>query len=410
MFDSVLLAEQASHVAALDASSLTDAELFDGVVGLEQARARLDAAECAMLAELHSRDATDRHHGLRTKGWLSRNGHASPRTAGTRVSVAVTLRRVLDVTAAALADGRIGFDHAQVMARACNPRIETGFAEMQQMLLELVPVMVFDRWRREVFAIADLLDQDGGHDPSDDVESNRLRMRSTGDNVFFDGQLCGEHGLVTESVIESVTDELWRRYRDDHTATDGAIDIPSRATLRALALVEICRRAAGNPEPDAPSPGAEATLVIPAEQPDITADRYGTRRDPGALACDLRLHPVIVNSLGVPLDMGRQIRLANQAQRRALALRDGGCCFPGCDRPPQHCDAHHIDHWTSDLGRTDVAHMALFCRHHHGVIHRHGWGATIDTHGRTTITTPHGHTLTGQQHGRQRAGPPRAGP
>ncbi|MEZ5321804.1 MAG: HNH endonuclease signature motif containing protein [Microthrixaceae bacterium] len=122
------------------------------------------------------------------------------------------------------------------------------------------------------------------------------------------------------------------------------------------------------------------------------------------------MHPVIVNSLGVPLDMGRQIRLANQAQRRALALRDGGCCFPGCDRPPQHCDAHHIDHWTRDLGRTDVAHMALFCRHHHGVIHRHGSGTTIDTHGRTTITTPHGHTLTGQQHGRLPTDPQRAGP
>ncbi|MEZ5320765.1 MAG: DUF222 domain-containing protein [Microthrixaceae bacterium] len=263
-------------------------------------------------------------------------------------------------------------------------------------------------------AIADLLDQDGGHNPSDDIEANRLRMRSTGDNVFFDGRLHGEHGLIAEHVIESVTDELWRRYRDDHTATDGAVDIPSRATLRALALVEICRRAAANPEPDAPSVGAEATLVIPAEEAEVVADRYGTRRDPGALACDLRLHPVIVNSLGVPLDMGRQIRLANQAQRRALALRDGGCCFPGCDRPPQHCDAHHVDHWTRDLGRTDVAHMALFCRHHHGVIHRHGWGATIDTDGRTTITTPQGHTLTGQQHGRlhgrQRSGPPRDGP
>ncbi|WP_242419678.1 HNH endonuclease signature motif containing protein, partial [Frankia sp. CpI1-P] len=32
--------------------------------------------------------------------------------------------------------------------------------------------------------------------------------------------------------------------------------------------------------------------------------------------------------------------------RRALAARDRGCTFPGCDRPPSWCEAHHVIHWT----------------------------------------------------------------
>ena len=37
---------------------------------------------------------------------------------------------------------------------------------------------------------------------------------------------------------------------------------------------------------------------------------------------------------GQPLDVGREQRLFTARQRIALAARDGGCRWPGCDRPP----------------------------------------------------------------------------
>jgi hypothetical protein len=39
--------------------------------------------------------------------------------------------------------------------------------------------------------------------------------------------------------------------------------------------------------------------------------------------CDPVLHALVVDSLGVPLDLGRSVRFANRDQRRAASVRDG---------------------------------------------------------------------------------------
>lgn len=82
------------------------------------------------------------------------------------------------------------------------------------------------------------------------------------------------------------------------------------------------------------------------------------------------------DNAGQPLNLGRERRLFSRAQRLALAARDGGCRWPGCERPPSWCEAHHIDHWQRDGGRTDVADGILLCRHHHLLAHNNGWEIT----------------------------------
>jgi hypothetical protein len=90
------------------------------------------------------------------------------------------------------------------------------------------------------------------------------------------------------------------------------------------------------------------------------------------------LPPVLGGSPTQPLEVGRASRVVQGAQRTALAVRDGGCVFPGCVRPLAWCEAHHLRHWL-DGGPTDLANLALLCRAHHRAVHEGvgGWSARL---------------------------------
>jgi Domain of unknown function (DUF222)/HNH endonuclease len=118
--------------------------------------------------------------------------------------------------------------------------------------------------------------------------------------------------------------------------------------------------------------------------------RHDTAR---RLACDSSLLPIVLGAASEPLDMGRQRRLVTPAIRRALNVRDGGCRFPGCDRPATWCDAHHLLS-SVDGGPTSVDNMILLCRRHHVLIHEHGWAIHLEyITGIVTATDPHGRPL-----------------
>lgn len=70
-------------------------------------------------------------------------------------------------------------------------------------------------------------------------------------------------------------------------------------------------------------------------------------------------------------------------------MRDDGCVFPGCDRPADWCDAHHINFWAFG-GRTDIDELALLCRQHHTLVHEGRWRIVLTSPGRFHFTTPHG--------------------
>ncbi|MEV5069749.1 DUF222 domain-containing protein [Microbacterium sp. LMI12-1-1.1] len=93
-------------------------------------------------------------------------------------------------------------------------------------------------------------------------------------------------------------------------------------------------------------------------------------------ACSVGTRAVIHDEHGNPLDLGREARLYSPKQRIALAIRDGGCRWTGCDRPASYCEAHHIDHWHRDHGKTDIDRGILLCRFHHMQLHHGGWRIT----------------------------------
>ena len=59
------------------------------------------------------------------------------------------------------------------------------------------------------------------------------------------------------------------------------------------------------------------------------------------LAGNANLIPIVLDGDSRILDHGMGKRLFDRHQRVALGVRDRGCVFPSCNRPPSWCEAHH---------------------------------------------------------------------
>ncbi|MEZ5189995.1 MAG: DUF222 domain-containing protein [Schumannella sp.] len=88
--------------------------------------------------------------------------------------------------------------------------------------------------------------------------------------------------------------------------------------------------------------------------------------------CSAGAVPIMFDRNGQGVDLGRTVRLHTARQRLIIAARDGGCIFPGCDRPPSWCEVHHPETWHRG-GGTSIENGVLLCRHHHLLIHNDGW-------------------------------------
>ncbi len=138
----------------------------------------------------------------------------------------------------------------------------------------------------------------------------------------------------------------------------------------------------------ATDPGQIAGGERPAVRVLVTATALATGRGSGRIegrpdpisletvertVCTAGTVQVVFDANGQAIDVGREQRLFTRRQRIALAARDGGCRWPGCERPPAWTEAHHIRHWKRDRGKTDLENGILLCRHHHVLLHDNHW-------------------------------------
>lgn len=392
------------RAVTVDPSTLDARALREVALEVEAARRALDSVSLRVLAEIDVREVTDTDDGMMTGPWLAHRAGLPAASTRNRVQIAKKLRADLPDADVAMQEGRIGFDHARVLAKAATPRILTEFAKMVAPLIDLVPHMTFTRWQREVLAVAELLDHDGGHRPGDDVTDNKLSISPFLDNtIVLNGQLTGELALTVRDAIRARANKLFKQFKNDAELT-GDLQVPPHRTLMALALVELIREGLARDKNSSTPPQPEISLIINADDPTDVTDSDGVPiGDTGRFSCtcDPVFHPIVMNTKGVVTDLGRSQRFASAAQRRAMAHRDGGCVWPGCDNPASWTDAHHVEHW-EDGGSTDLAKLASLCRYHHGVTHRSGWimGATPDQY--FWWRSPDGTIIHSQRHQRLR--------
>ena len=403
-----LLAKAArSEVAFID-----DDALLEGVRTLEHCRRLLDAAELRALAQLDVNGTCDARFGMRTAAWLAHECDLPAGVAKRRVRCATTLREQLPATAEALAAGEIGFDHADAITRAANPRIVDDIAGLEHELLAPIPHASFERWHAELRGVAEQIDHDGGYDPRRDSDANQLhKHRGANNGLYLRRSFFGALADQVEQAIDDAADDQFHQHHRDHEQTPD-LAIPARSTLQALGLAHLCRL--GRANTTRPT-GAPADVVVLIEHDPFTANRRATNTAGSPLTdqvmaligCDAQFATLTVDNKRAVLDMGRTQRLATPEQRNAARARDRGCVFPGCGAHPNHCDIHHIIAWNSG-GSTDIVNLASLCRHHHGVTHRTGWTMRANPDQTFTWTTPTGHTLHSQR--QQTATGPPGGP
>ena len=114
---------------------------------------------------------------------------------------------------------------------------------------------------------------------------------------------------------------------------------------------------------------------------------------PGGMASYLRtrLAPDVVASVSLPLDVGAVSETIPVHLRRAVAVRDRHCRWPGCEQPVAACQPHHIIPRAMG-GPASLANLLNLCSFHHLIaIHRWGWRIALLPDGTVTVTSPDGH-------------------
>ncbi|MBV9144236.1 MAG: DUF222 domain-containing protein [Pseudonocardiales bacterium] len=372
-----------------------DAGLQDQIRDIEAVSRMLRSVMLETVAELDSRNLAAASGFGSTKRLLVGMLQLSATEAATRVAHAtqLTARRTLSGevlppllpnTAAALAAGQIGVGQVRVIAETMNA-IPTSVGVEQRQAAEADLARYAHSFNpaslgkigRHLLAH---LDQDGPQPPEEPVPApaaGELRFRERRDGrLGFEGFLESEHSAAFRSLIEQLA--------APRPAAEGIPDPRTTVQRNADALLEVCGLARA--AQDCPTTGGEPphlTVTIDWEAlrtglGSATLD-YGTHLSASEArrwACDAKVIPLVLGGASEPLDVGRAMRSVPLSLRRALVARDRGCAFPGCDRPPGLCQAHHCRHW-ADGGETSVENCVLLCETHHRQVHHTGWEILI---------------------------------
>ena len=400
---------------------LSSAGLIEGMRELAELRAQVDGALLALTGEAVARGSY-LEVALRPGGWVRALTRFSPQESRRLAKLAGAGRRHPG-TVAALVAGEASAVQGSAIVDALDavvalPGVDDTVREQaeelllgQAAVLDPVGLRQVGAQLRQTLAsrVPDVDDPaaaaalDGAADRAAAAAAERrhLELGARPDGTW---QLRGLLDAVTGAALsaaleplaapEPATDPGGRALRDERSAGQRRHD--ALATLLDAALDAGALGEAGGERPHVALTMAHAELLALDAEHDGTGGYLRGRLDAGptlapaelrAVLCDARVLPVVLGGAGQVLDVGRATRLFSTVQRRALAVRDNGCVWPGCAAPVARTHAHHLVHWV-DGGRTDLDNAALLCPMHHRRLHRQGWTARLAGNGFPELVPP----------------------
>ncbi|GAA1832743.1 HNH endonuclease signature motif containing protein [Pseudonocardia ailaonensis] len=395
------LAEALDLVRAAAGARAEADDLVALLVVAEEARRALDRIMVVATADLQRR-GTFAERGYRSPagalsdllGWerfeARRRVVAAENVCPTTGLGGEVLPALMPATATVFAEGAAGLRHVEVIARVLESaparRLdpETWAGAEVQLAAEaaaLTPTQLH-RWGME---LVELLDQDGAEPDDGPAPINELRLSHF--RTRPGGKLTARYddAALFAAVVAVIDPGTAPRDADDERP------VPQR---QAEALADACTQVLERGRLSETG-GRRPQLVVTVRLEDLERRAAAASLEFGGaltaaalrrLACDAAVIPMVLSADGVPLDVGRISRTVPDGLRRAVTTRDGGCAFPGCDRPPSWCEVHHVTEWQHG-GPTDLGNLVMLCAAHHRLVHHSLWQVRM-VHGLPEFVPP----------------------
>ncbi|HHV20097.1 MAG TPA: DUF222 domain-containing protein [Propionibacterium sp.] len=372
-------------------SLVTNKSLAELATAADRLVSIVEAARAAVVRELEIRDATQEVASCSVAEWLRREHSHTVQRARSIVKEAVRIGAFPEL-AAAHATGDVSTAQAVAIAKTlaelpddlATAELAAATATMIGFAAEHDPADLSRLgWRLLENVAPDRVEEILGEQLA---REERRAAAQRGLKLIPDhhgswilrGSFDAAEGEELSAILSAYSESAWKKALDDPCPPK------DKSHLLADALMTIVR--AHQARGEAPLHGGDrprVNLILPLGalisglgEMALTGGSFVGADEARRLACDCDLIPAVLDDLGVPLDVGREKRLVTPEIRAALVLRDRGCAFPGCDRPPEVCEAHHIIPWWAG-GPTSRDNLVLLCPHHHRRIEP-GRGQTWD--------------------------------
>ena len=308
--------------------------------------------------------------GLTAINWAARVCGISRRTASDRMCVGKHLES-LPVAAGALHQGEIGFQAVSSMSHLQENLGERWPDGLEADLVGYARNFTAERFRFTCRHAHHVIDPDGFDKlAKQDFERRWLEINTLLDGMYsVDGVLDSATGSAFKAALESLA--IRRGPEDTRTSGQRTADALGELLDHEMSIGRLPRKKGVRPhitlttslaglKSEAGTPAAELESGVPI-----------SRKTVERMACDSAVSRVLLAD-SIVVDVGRATRTVQPATRRALNKRDGGCRFPGCDRPVGWSSAHHIEFWARG-GKTELSNLILLCHYHHRLVHEEEW-------------------------------------
>src|SRR3712207_6615909 len=378
-------------------SSTLSSTLSSALSEVARAEARLASVKLRLVAAAEAAGVAAVDGSTDTAAWAAKAvGGNRPRSWGP-VWLASALRETYHHTAAALAQGRIGEEHAAVIVTAADSvpdRVTPEeLARCEEVLVAKAEQMKPAALRRAARRLLEPLGRQlaDEHQETQLREEERRAERETwlvlGDNG--DGTWTGKFTLpdLHAHTLLARLDALSAPRRHGRDRRGEAVVDPTvpgaglyynRSEALGLAFTELIEHLpVGGHTGSGGSGRSSYALVVHVAEEQLRAGSGAATLETGAevsigqarrLACTAGILPLVLSGASVPLDLGREQRLFTRAEAVALSARHQHCAAEGCERPFAWCELHHLRPW-SEGGPTDLDNAVPLCGFHHRRIH-----------------------------------------